>query len=301
MPPSYSAPKDQYCTIQHFVRLLQTFTFLSPDSLRSIQIDREQLKGLYGVHLNMSGIPIHTQSPISAAKASKTPTSSSNNEYPSAQPGAAAPTPTQTISSTSQYAPPPPQPGTVPVPLPATITAKPSIPPPPKPGEKPKPLQYYAPVHAGPTHVATQAQPYPEQMSIPPPAPSYPRQPPASITSPNPTPSFPQPSSLYSPTEAQHQPPPTRTLPGANEGGERRSLGHPPGYVQNSHAMDMTQDQRLAIQQGNQSGSLGYGQDSSSNAGYGQEDSVWDVAKRLAKGVGDKVSEINERYGGGKS
>lgn len=248
----------------------------------------------------MSGIPIHTQSPISAVTASTTSTLSNNNEYPSAQPGAAAPTPTQTSSSTSQYTPSPPQPGDIPDPSSAKITAKPSVHPPPKAGEKPKPPEYYAPALAVPTQAATQAQQYPQQMSIPPPTASYPGQPPASITSSNPTPSFSQPSNLYSPAEIEQRPPPTRTVPGTNERGERRSLEHPPGYVQNSHAMDMTPDQRLAMQQRNQSASLGLRDKSTGNAGYGQEESVWDVAKRLAKGVGDKVTELNERYGGGK-
>ena len=63
----------------------------------------------------------------------------------------------------------------------------------------------------------------------------------------------------------------------------------------------MTRDQRLAIQQENQPGSLGLGDSSGGNAGYGQEESVWDIAKKFAKGVGDKVTEINEKYGGGKS
>ncbi len=55
------------------------------------------------------------------------------------------------------------------------------------------------------------------------------------------------------------------------------------------------------MQQESQPGSLGFGENSHDNAGYGHEESVWDVAKRFAKGVGDKVTEMNERYGGGKS
>ena len=248
----------------------------------------------------MSGIPIHTQSPISATKASTTSTPSNSYEYPPAQPGAAVPTPTQTRSSTSQYAPPPPQPGAAPVPAPATITPKASISPPPKAGEKPKPPGYYTPVHARPTHVTSQAQPYPQQMSIPPPEPSYPGQPPASITSTNPIPSLPRPSNLYSPAETLPQPSSTHTVPSANEGTGRRSLEHPPGYIQNSHAMEMTSEQRRAMQQGSQPRSIGFGESSNDNAGYGQEESVWDVAKRFAKEVGDQVTKINERYGGGK-
>lgn len=137
-------------------------------------------------------------------------------------------------------------------------------------------------------------------MSIPPPAPSYPGQPPASTTSTNPTASFPRPSNLYSPAETVPQPTPTRTFPSANEGAERRSLEHPPGYIQNSHALEMTPEQRLAMQQESQPGSTGFGENSNDNAGYGQEESVWDVAKRFAKGLGDQVTKINERYGGGK-
>ena len=63
----------------------------------------------------------------------------------------------------------------------------------------------------------------------------------------------------------------------------------------------MTPDQRLAMQRENQPGSLGFGDNGSGNAGYGQEETVWDIAKKFAKGVGDKVTEINEKYGGGKS
>lgn len=259
------------------------------------------MTGLYSATSTMSGIPIHTKSPISATKSSTTSTPSSSYEYPPAQPGAAAPTPTQTRNSTTQYAPPPPQPGAAPIPAPATVTPKASIPPPPKAGEKPKPPEYYNPVHAKPTHVATQAQPYPQQMSIAPPVPSYPGQPPASITSINPNLSSPRPSNIYSPAETLPQPPTTRTVPNANEGGERRSLEHPPGYTQNSHAMDMTPEQRLAMQQESQTGSIGFGDNSNDNAGYGQEESVWDVAKRFAKGAGDQVTKINEKYGGGKS
>ena len=248
----------------------------------------------------MSGIQIHTQSPISAAKASTTSTAPNKNEYPSAKPGTAPPAPTRTTNTSSQHAPPTPQPGAVPVPQAATTTVKPSVPPPPKAGEKPKSPEYYAPVHATPTHVATQTQPYPQQMSIPPPALSYPGQPPASVTFQNPIPPFAPPSSLYSPGETQQHSQPTPTIPGADGGKARRSLEHPPGYVQNSNAMDMTPTQRSAMQQESRSESLGFSDNNNGNAGYGQEESVWDVAKRFAKGVGDKVTEINERYGGGK-
>ena len=249
----------------------------------------------------MAGIPIHTQSPISAAKALPTSTQPNDKEYPSARPGTGALMPTQTASSTSPYTPPPPRPGAVPAPPPPTITAKPSLPPPPKAGETPKPPEYYAPVHATPTDAASQAQSFPQQMSIPPPTASHRGQPPGSITSSNPTPPFPPLSTLYPPAETQQQPPLTGPIPAENEGRERRSLEHPPGYVQNSHAMDITPDQRLAMQQENQPGSLGFGDHNGGNAGYGQEESVWDLAKKFAKGVGDKVTEINEKYGGGKS
>jgi len=63
--------------------------------------------------------------------------------------------------------------------------------------------------------------------------------------------------------------------------------------------MEMTSEQRLAMQQESQPRGIGFGENSNDNAGYGQEESVWDVAKRFAKGVGDQVTKINERYGGG--
>ena len=243
----------------------------------------------------MLGIPVHTHSPISATNSSVAPKALNDDQSLSARPGAAPPTPTRTTNTNSQYTPPPAQPGPVPLPQSATITAKPSVPPPPRAGEKAKPPEYYAPVHATPTHAATQAQPYPQQMSIPPPGHSYPSQPPVSITSLNQLSPLPQPSNLNLSAETQ-QPQPTRTFHGADGVEARRSLEHPPGYVQNSHALDMTPDQRLAMQQEHQSGRLGLGENKTS--GYGQEESVWDIAKRFAKGVGDKVTEINEKYGG---
>lgn len=184
----------------------------------------------------MSGIPVYTESPINAAKASgvtpktaaplsseegptkpsyapATTTAIPSSTYPSAQPGAAAffsgPAPTGSVSQryspvhltpTTAHqpeGPPAPQPGAFPTP---EQNLKSALPPPPKAGENFQPPPQ------------TMPQPYPPQMAIPPPTNSYAAQPPSSSTITANTTTH----TTYLPSLQDYEAP-------------RRSLEHPPG------------------------------------------------------------------------
>ncbi len=241
----------------------------------------------------MSGIQIHSEDPISPAKAAALPTSASSQPaapsttasdgYPPARSGAAAPTPTRTTDLTGS-GPPAPQPGAIPAPPPPATTAKATLPPPPKVGEKPLPAGYYAPTQATPT--ATQPplpQSSPPQLSQPPANTASHGIPPSSTTSTLTRPSFPIPA-------------PLNTFPTSNstESSGRVSLEHPPNYVQNPFASDMAPDQRFATQQQEQmnrssAGSvLGYSENSRP---VFEEESSWDV-KKWAKDAGKQLSKV---------
>lgn len=283
----------------------------------------------------MTGVPIYTESPITPAKPSgvtpqtainknQTPTAatksasgiaSSNLNYPPPQPGPVATLPTPTQAPKSHYEPPPPQPGAFPSASSAAITAKPSLPPPPRVGEVPKPPEYYAPHHS-PPKTLTQRRQYPPQMMLSMTEPSK-GQPPSSTTSTATyTPAFTPSTSL--PTTERLQPTPTSPLPGNNHGngqlgaGSGVSLDHPPGYIQNPYASnDTLPDHRFATEQTNNSprreqplGLGGYNDNSSHNitttsSGFDDEESVWGIAKKWAKGasdtVGNYVTDINEK------
>ena len=273
----------------------------------------------------MSGVPIHTESPISPAKATAitpqtiynpTPTSShtpasttaastSNNAYPAAHPGQTAPTPTQPISSSASQEPPSPRPGAIPtpsVPAPSGHARGLSIPPPPKVGEKPHPPSYYAVSQANPTPTPSAAPAYPQQMGIPSPGSAY-GIPPASTTSTTQTPSFSTPASL----PPDSQPAVSATRPRAN------TLEHPSGYVQNPQAQEMTPDARFATERQasmNQSSEKspvlpGYNDRAGGgNAGFGEEEGLWSMAKKLVSQAGEKVQEFEgevwRKFGDGK-
>ena len=198
----------------------------------------------------MCGIIVHTQDPIHPTKAeaifpqmanqvspeapSRSPISNASmpQRYAPARPGAVIPTPTSTVDPSLNNGPPPPQPGAFPVANPPLTTAKPSLPPPPKVGEKPQAPEYYTPVQS--QHA--QQQRYPAQLSHPSLGSGITGLPPASTTSTTTTPSF-------LPTV-----PPTK-LPEAAEDPRHASLEHPPGYVQDPYASEMTSDQRFATEQ----------------------------------------------------
>lgn len=285
---------------------------------------------------SMTGVPIYTESPITPAKPSgvtpqtaikdQTPPTatqsapgiaSSNLNYPPPQPGPVATIATPTRAPNSHYQPPPPQPGAFPsAPAPA-ITAKPSLPPPPRVGEVPKPPEYYAPQHSPPKTSMQQRQ-YPPQMMLSMTEPSN-GQPPSSTTSTATyTPAFTPSTSL--PTTGRLKPTPTSPLPGNNydsgqlEAAAGVSLDHPPGYVQNPYASnDTLPDHRFATEQttnsprrGQPLGLGGYNDNpshnintTSSSSGFEDEESVWGMAKKWAKGasdtVGNYVTDINEK------
>ncbi|KAL9119404.1 MAG: hypothetical protein Q9187_004040, partial [Circinaria calcarea] len=222
----------------------------------------------------MSGIPIFTESPISPSKATAitpqttalpqspfspaaaaTPTATATSSYPPAQPGSSLPTSTQPSTSTKTITPPPPQPGALPTPSTASSRSpspRRDIPPPPRVGEKAHPPSYYAPQPTPtPTGHFVSPQPFPPQMSFP--SPSDPRpfgQPPASTTLTS--------NNLLSPPQSARIPPFSPSSP-TGDISTRKSLEHPPGYVQNPYAADMTPEQRFATQKSPGSPSLGYG------------------------------------------
>lgn len=246
----------------------------------------------------MSGIPIHSEDPISPAKPSGiTPqtaydsnagnpsqpakfTAPSPYTYPPAQPAAAASTPTRTIPHS--YGPPAPQPGAAPAPLvpPApTITSKPSLPPPPKVGEKPLSPEHYAAVHSTPA----QPQPYPSQMS--------------QATVDHPFKGLPPGSTTSTPFNSSAE---RNNVSSSTEMPVRASLEHPPGYVQNPFASDMTPDQRFAAEQQQENRS-----DSLSSLGYidnpkvsrpslEEDETAWGTAKKWMKETGEQVSKLGE-------
>lgn len=280
----------------------------------------------------MSGVPVHTQSPINLAKASGitpqtayapppnftettttttttatpsypsarpgkvAPAPTATPSYPSAKPGEVAPTPTATRASNPYYEPAAPQPGSVPSPSTARATSRPSLPPPPKAGELPRPSEYYTTPQALPTNSARPI-PYPEQMMLTTPEASK-GQPQSSTTSTNFSPSIPPSTALKSPPKAG----PTFLNPSHTFNGGS-NLEHPPGYVQNPHASEMTPDQRFATEQADRSGnSQAFGHNKSmatNNASFEDDDSVWGIAKKWAKGAGDTVggyvTEMNEK------
>ncbi|KAI1467288.1 uncharacterized protein F4812DRAFT_58022 [Daldinia caldariorum] len=206
----------------------------------------------------MAPIPVYTDSPITATKASgvtpqtappsttsrPTPTSSSptssSQAYPPAQPGAAPSLPTATAAVNSNI-PPAPQPGAVPIP---TGVPRANIPPPPKAGER------------------LVSIPYPQQMSIPPPTAPYPSQERGTFTVPVPT-------SVYGDqgSTALSDPP------------VHHSLEHPPGYHQNSNASGLDDYQRSAIQRSE-----------AETQTESPEGGVWEAAKKWAHQTGEKIA-----------
>lgn len=246
---------------------------------------------------------IQHQSPTTQATNPKASSVSSNSDYPPSRPGAVPTLPTPTQTPNSRHEPPPPQPGAFPSASTAAISAKPSVPPPPRVGEVLKPPEYYSPQYAS-TQSPKPAQPYPPQMMLSTTEPSR-GQPPGSVTSTNTfTPAFTPPTSLPSPE--RFRPTPTSTLPGNDHSGQARApLDHPPGYRQNPYATnDQIPDQRFAPEQNSPRrgppGLGGYNNDSRNTAsGYEDEESVWGMAKKWAKGAGDTVgsyvTDMNEK------
>lgn len=80
----------------------------------------------------------------------------------------------------------------------------------------------------------------------------------------------------------------------------RASLEHPPGYVQNPFASDMTPDQRFAAkqQQENRSDilpSLGYIDNAEGpRPGLEEDETVWGTVKEWVKETGEIASKLGE-------
>ena len=140
---------------------------------------------------------------------------------------------------------------------------------------------------------AAMRRPYPPQLSFE--APSAARRTGQStMTSTNPSSNYPTslPPSHYIPTNAAEA---------DSASAPRRSLEHPPGYVQNPYAADLTPTQRLG-QHSNQSSTMGYTGPSGMSAGassggiFNAEDgdSIWDTARKWAKVAGEKASEAEK-------
>ena len=281
----------------------------------------------------MSGVPIHTASPINSRRPSAvTPQTAAPGDaqtayvpspttkgvsptgYPPAQPGAAPPAPTGTVplpssptsptkvtrqsSVASAYtptsaSPPPPQPGAAPVPFP-TDARRPSLPPPPKVGEQVKPASYYTPQQPPtPTHAPTQ---YPQQQ-IPP------------------LPAHQQVGTLSTPLRAQ--PPASATSStGIPLGGDPGGLNGPPGYQQDAQgafgdrplepynpyaAVGAGSSQRGSVSHGiigNSSAYNGSSGGTGGSVGFGDEKEgvagIWDTAVSWAKTAGQKLQEGEE-------
>ena len=89
---------------------------------------------------------------------------------------------------------------------------------------------------------------------------------------------------------------------------ERRSLEHPPGYVQNPYAGGATPQQQFANEQsGNNTLYSGYSSDLSTSKGQaggssfasgilggegGDQEGVWATMGKWAKGIGSRVGEV---------
>lgn len=232
----------------------------------------------------MSGIPVYNQSTV-AAKA-PAPTSTAPPAEDAQQ--VAPPSTTASPVSTSTYSQSPSaQPGAAPVPAPTASsqrytpvgqpapTANPAGygPPAPQPGAFPS-----APPKAGEAHLLAQRtngpaaqnsmpRPYPAQMSVPPPTPVYGHR-----------------STTSTATAASAAYP--VQLPGADYGARRQSLDHPPGYQQDVHASEVSNNQLRARETGHERtifGNYDNGNDSDS-------ESMWDTAMRMAATAGRKIS-----------
>ncbi|CAK7236376.1 hypothetical protein SCUCBS95973_009586 [Sporothrix curviconia] len=284
----------------------------------------------------MAPIPIYSQSPISAAKPSgvtpqttgilqsgnkaapETPTKTRPSAVasgpPPPQPGAvpslpqptgtghnpyAPPPPATTTPATntrtSSYSPAPPQPGAAPVPPttaaaspyyqqpppPATITAAAVLPPPPRNGETLASTSILGPPPAPATTTM------PPQMGMPPLSASpYPASSRGTATSVQPGyPGIPQPTGLAQGLAMNEQ--------------QQSNLDHPPGYVQNAYAAEMTSSQREAAQLANSGLSSYHGsrnnaidsRNYSNSATFDDEpEGIWDAAKKLAWSAGERLS-----------
>ncbi|KAF1350967.1 hypothetical protein BDV97DRAFT_350762 [Delphinella strobiligena] len=251
----------------------------------------------------MPPIPIYADAPIAPAKADgitpqtahvpPTATNATTSNAP-AHPYPAGPAPTGFVAPPQPYptrtqqssaatdGPPPPQPGAVPMPPSQTQSSgSTTAPPPPQPG---------IPAHSSPP-----ATTMPPQMAIPPPstnaAPTrstHPASPPSTPSGPTTLNLGPVlgPTSQYS----VHEP-------------SRRSLEHPPGYVQNPYSQEMTSTQRASLEaqeaadrpsRNSLSGILGGSDNAFGASTEGSGSGVWGAVKGFAAAAGQRAVELEE-------
>ena len=158
----------------------------------------------------------------------------------------------------------PPRPRHLPSPMPSK-SRSPSparhIPPPPKVGEKMQPASYYSPT---PTPTQVFQPPYQIGTNL-----VSDKGPGADAWASNTLHTrsndllSPYSNGLIAPQESYKEPTQTPTTAGAS----RQSLEHPPGYVQNPYAADMTPEQRFTTQHGVNSLTLGYNDNSTGIGG----------------------------------
>jgi hypothetical protein len=80
---------------------------------------------------------------------------------------------------------------------------------------------------------------------------------------------------------------------------QAQDLSHPPGYVQNPYAADLTPSQRAATEaqaggSSNSAGGILGSAGPNDNAGFGEEDGVWGTVKQYAVAAGAKVKEAEQ-------
>lgn len=182
------------------------------------------------------------------------------------------PEPTRTIATTTAASyqpsgPPPPQPGARPA-APTGATSSFCDPPGPQPGDAP---HVHHPHHVTETHITTttawqQPNQTPSQFSIPTPARNY--------------------APTHSTTAGIPQPSPFETgradLSGQTDGSGdgRRSLEHPPGYVQNPYAADGTAQDRARFEHAQREAS--------------EEEGVMGTVKSYLGGAGSALKKAEE-------
>ncbi|KZL71099.1 hypothetical protein CT0861_03853 [Colletotrichum tofieldiae] len=218
---------------------------------------------------NSNNAPDLSHSQVGAPAPALAPSSTHQQSYPPAQPGAAPSLPVQTASAqaypalrptptqkTDDVSPPPPQPGAAPVP----VTGTSSLPPPPKAGE------VYQP--PAPTPATQATPPYPPQMGIPPPT-------------------MPHSALRGSPTSIANGPQMTGPRPIPLGGDPASSLEHPPGYQQDVSASEFSSHQRAAHHAAVAS---------SAERGFQtqSEEGVWDTAKKWAQAAGGSLAAAEQ-------
>ncbi|KAK2742018.1 hypothetical protein CKAH01_01445 [Colletotrichum kahawae] len=208
---------------------------------------------------------------LSQRQVGATPSSTRQQPYPLAQPGAAPslpvqsasaqaypiPRPTPTTTTDDVNHPPPPQPGAVPVPVAAN---KSTLPPPPKAGEAYQP--------PAPTPATQATVPYPPQMAIPPPTMSGQRGSSTSTTAAN------------GPQMTGPRPIPLGVDPAS-------SLEHPAGYQQNVEASEFSSHQRAAH-------NAAVASAAERGAHVQSDDGVWDTAKKWAAAAGGSLAAAEQ-------